>query len=358
MSAGNVELGEATIVYTIQLLDIVAKVLEHTADDTVTARVDNNTNLPVVATINKTYLIGIDWSVLKFKALNELLQVVLRDILVGENVVNLANLIFGVHELLCHVTIIGEQKHTRGVAVETTDRVDALLACASDNIHNSAASLRVISGRHCILRLVEEDIDLLLGLDDTAFILDDSIARDRDTHLGYNLAIDLNLTCLDEVVSLAAAGDACHGNKAIEPEHLRHLLHFGICAIDLFLYLIVKETTIYVVTMSALDILGHLPLLPWCTGALPKWLATTIVVARAERTALAITTIVIAGAERTTLALLVIVVAGAERTTLTLLVIVVAGAERTTLTLLVIVVAGAERATLALLVIIVVTGAE
>ena len=65
-------------------------------------------------------------------------------------------------QLAGQVTIVGEQEHTRGVAVQTTHGIDTLAAGILHEVHHRLAVLGVIAGGHIILGLVEEHIDLLL----------------------------------------------------------------------------------------------------------------------------------------------------------------------------------------------------
>ena len=68
-------------------------------------------------------------------------------------------------QLAGQLAIVGEQEHTRRVAVETAHGIDALAAGTLHEVHHRLAVLRVVAGGDIVLGLVEQDIDLLLDAD-------------------------------------------------------------------------------------------------------------------------------------------------------------------------------------------------
>ena len=252
VSAGDVELGEAAIVYAVKFLHVVAQVLKHSAHNTVAARMNDDAHLLAVARVNITYLIGIDGAIFQLHSLDESLKILFCDSLVKEDMINLADLITRVHKLLGHIAIVGKQEDARGVAVETANRVDALVARARHNVHYGATPLRIIGGGDGVFWLIEKHVYLLLRLELLTVVDDLSIGRDGDTHLGDDLPVYGYLAGLDEFIGLAPAAHAAHGNEAVEAQKSRHLLHFWVSAIGIGLLLIVKDARVYLVTRANL----------------------------------------------------------------------------------------------------------
>ena len=72
--------------------------------------------------------IGLDVAIFERDAIGNLLHVGGREVLVKMNMVNLLLQELGVSEFGCQVAVVGEEKHTCGVAVKTTNGIDALAA--------------------------------------------------------------------------------------------------------------------------------------------------------------------------------------------------------------------------------------
>lgn len=252
VSARDVELGEAAVVYAVKFLNIVTKVLKHSAHDAVAARMDDDAHLLAIARVNIAYLIGIDGAIFQLHALDERLKILFCDSLVKEDMINLADLITRVHKLLGHVSIIGKQEDARGVAVEAAYRVDALVARACHNVHHGATPLRIVGGGDGVFWLIEKHVYLLLRLELLTVVDNLGIGRDGDTHLGDDLPVYGYLASLDEFIGLAPATHATHGNEAVEAQKSRHLLHFWVGAIGIGLLLIVEYAGVYLITRADL----------------------------------------------------------------------------------------------------------
>ncbi len=260
MATWDIELCEAAVVYAVELDDIVAEALEHTAYDAVASGVYDDADLCAVAAVDIADLVGVDGAVFEFNTLDELVEILFGDGFVEEYVVNLADLVLGVHELLGHVAIVGEEEDAGGVAVETPYGVDALLACVGYDVHDGSASFGVVGCGDAILGLIEEDVDLLFGFELFAVVLDVGIGRNGYAHLGHYLSVDLNLAGLDEFVGLTAAAYATHGDEAVEAQGLGHGHHVGVLAVGLILLLVVEYAGVYLVAWANHVGVSDLPL--------------------------------------------------------------------------------------------------
>ncbi len=123
-------------------------------------------------------------------------------------------------ELRCEVAIVGKQEHASGVAVETSDGIDALGAGILDKVHNGLALLRVVAGGDIVLRLVEEDIDLLLdadGLVVEAYLVG---AEHLGAQLRNNLSVDSDDAGLYELIGLTTAADTGIGEELVQTYRL------------------------------------------------------------------------------------------------------------------------------------------
>ncbi len=101
-----------------------------------------------------------DRSVFKLNAVSNTLHILFGYIFVSPDMVDLFLDIFGVGQLGSEIAVVGKQKHTGCVAVETAYGVDAFVAGSLDEIHHSQTSVGIIAGGHAVFRLVEQDVAL------------------------------------------------------------------------------------------------------------------------------------------------------------------------------------------------------
>ena len=222
-TAGQVFLGETGKVDAVEFHHVIAQRLKYAAHDAVAARVNLDAGLLAVGGRYVTYCIGVDGAIVEFNTVGDVLHVLLADGLVGPHLVDLLLDILGVGEFGGQVTIVGEQEHASGIAVETTHGIDALLAGSLHKVHNGLAAVGIITGGDAILGFVEQDVALLLGGDNLAIIFNDVLRSDLHAEFGHNIAIDLDQTLLDVFVSHAARADAGVGHELVEAN-----LHVGI----------------------------------------------------------------------------------------------------------------------------------
>ena len=164
--------------------------------------------------------VGLDFTIVKGDTLGNLLNIVSSNGLVEIYVVDLLLQELRMSQLRSQVTIVGQKQHTSGVAVQTTNRIDALLASTLHQVHHSLTLLGIVAGGHIVLGLVQQHIDLLLHTN--GLIVEQHLVSTQylGTQLGNNLAIDLYDTCCDELVSLTTTADASISQELVQTQGL------------------------------------------------------------------------------------------------------------------------------------------
>ena len=222
-AAGQVLLGEASEINAVELHHMIAQRFKNAAHDAVAATVDLDTGLFAVGGRYVAHCIGMDGTVVELNAVGDVLHVLLADGLVGPHLVDFLLDILRMGEFGSQVTVVGEQQHTSGVAVQTANGIDALLAGSLHQVHNGLAAIGVVTGCDAVLGLVEQDVALLLGGDDFAVVFHDVLGGDLHAELGHYLIIDHDEAFLDILVSHTARADASIGQELVQA-----YLHVGI----------------------------------------------------------------------------------------------------------------------------------
>ena len=228
-AAGQVFLGQSGKVDTVELGHVIAEALKDAAHDAVAARVDFDTGLIAVGVGGIGDGVGVDGAVLKLDAVGDALHIFLGDVLVAPYVIDLLLDVLRVCELRGEVAVVGEQQHAGGVAVETSDGVDALGACTLDEVHDRGAVLRILARGDAVLGLVEQDVALALQCHHLVVVFDHIVVGDLGAELGDYLAVDLDQALLDKFVGLAARAYAGVAHEFVETDLLvgiryRHLV--------------------------------------------------------------------------------------------------------------------------------------
>ena len=162
-------------------------------------------------------------TVVELNAVGDVLHVLLADGLVGPHLVDFLLDILGVGELGREVTIVGEQEHTSGVAVQTSHGIDAFLTGTLDEVHNGLAAVGVVAGGDAILGLIEQDVALLLGGYNLSIVFHNVLGGDFHAEFGSYLAVDLDETLLDVFIGYTTRADAGVGHELVQAD-----LHVGI----------------------------------------------------------------------------------------------------------------------------------
>ena len=218
VAAAEVLLGESCKLYAVEFHHAVAEVLEDAAHDAVLSAVNLDAYLTLVGVAGILDGVGMYFAVLKFDAVGNLLQVVCCHVLVEIDMVNLLLEELGVCELRGEVAVVGEEKHAGGVAVESAYGVDALRTYVLDEVHYGLALLWVVACGDAILRLVEQDINLLLkgyGLVVELYFVG---AHYLCSEFCYSFAVHCHHSCLYEFIGFATAAYACVGEELVETD--------------------------------------------------------------------------------------------------------------------------------------------
>ena len=168
---------------------------------------DLDTYLAVVTLVGILNSVGMYLAILQLNALSDLLQIFGSHILVEEDMVDLLLEELRMGQLAGKLTVVGQQQHTSGVAVQTTYRIDALGTCVLHEIHHSLTLLRIVAGSDVVLWLVEQHIYFLLKCDRLIVELHDIGAEHLGAELGDDLIVDRHHTSLDELISLTTGAN-------------------------------------------------------------------------------------------------------------------------------------------------------
>ena len=205
-------------------------------------------NLCLVAIISILYSICLDLTIFQGDTLTDLIHIVSCQVLIEVNVINLLLQELRVSKLRSQVTIVGQEKYTCCITVETAYRIDTLRTNILYEVHHSLALLRIIAGCNIILWLVEQYVYLLLQSYRSVVELHLIGTKDLGTQLGNYLTIDSYQTCLDELISLTARANTSIGKELVQAQWL--------CWVDVLLLifdtLLHAILSIWIVTRSVL----------------------------------------------------------------------------------------------------------
>jgi hypothetical protein len=140
-----------------------------------------------------------------------------------------------VREFAGQFTVVGEQEHTRGVAVQTAYGINALGTCVFHQFHHRLAVLGVVAGGYVVLGLVEQHINLLLDVHGLVVEYHAVRALYLGTQLGYDLSVHAYQSGRDECVGLATAANTGVSQVAVQADSL-----VGIILNRLVLYLLLQ----------------------------------------------------------------------------------------------------------------------
>ncbi len=163
---------------------------------------DLDTYLVLVLLVSVGDSVGMDWTILELDTCSDLSEIGLLYVLVEPYVIDLLLDILWMSKLRSEVSIVGQKKYTGGVTVKTTYWVDTLLAGIANEIHNGLTALWIVAGGNGILWLIEQDVYLTLKAHWLIVEEDAVLASYLGAELGYYLAIDLDATVGDILISL------------------------------------------------------------------------------------------------------------------------------------------------------------
>ena len=220
VAAANVLLSQSGKLHAVELGNLISQRLEDAANDAVLARVNLDAYLLLIGIAGILDGVSLDVTVLQRDALGNLLHIVSRNSLVQVNVIDLLLQELGVRQLRSQVAIIGKQQHTGGVAVQTTNGIDALGASILNKVHHRLTLLGIIAGGNVVLGFVQQHINLLLQCNGLVVETDVVGAHHLGTQLVDNLTIDSHHTSLDKLVSLATAANTGISQELVQTDGL------------------------------------------------------------------------------------------------------------------------------------------
>ena len=177
-------------------------------------------NLCLVAIISILYSICLDLTIFQGDTLTNLIHIVSCQVLIEVNVINLLLQELRVSKLRSQVTIVGQEKYTCCITVETAYRINTLRTNILYEVHHSLALLRIIAGCNIILWFVEQYVYLLLQSYRSVVELHLIGTKDLGTQLGNYLTIDSYQTSLDELISLTARAYTSIGEELVQAQWL------------------------------------------------------------------------------------------------------------------------------------------
>ncbi len=220
VATAKVFLGETGKLHTVELGHTIAKALENTAHDAVLATVNLYTHLTLVGVAGILDGIGLDLTIVEVDALCDLAHIMCGDVLVKIYMIHLLLQELRMSQLAGQVAIIGEQQHTCSISVESAYGIDTLRTGILHQIHHCLALLRVVTGGHIVLGLVEQHIDLLLQLDSLIMEFHLIGTQDFGSQFGHHLTIHSDYSSLDICVGLTTAAHTGIGEELVETNRL------------------------------------------------------------------------------------------------------------------------------------------
>lgn len=199
---------------------MIAQVLEDAADYAVLAGMNLYAGLVAVSVGGIGDGISMDFAVFKFYAVSYGLHILFGNILVSPDMVDFLLNVLRMCELGGQLSVVSEQKYASSHSVKTTHRVDALIACTFNQVHDSFTVLGVVTGGHAVLGFVEQDIAFLFQSHDLAVIFYDIAIFDFGTKLGYWFTVNSNQALRNEFIGFAARTNSGIGHIFVQPQFI------------------------------------------------------------------------------------------------------------------------------------------
>ena len=191
---------------------MVAERFEYAADNAVAAGVYFDAGLIAVGFRGIRYCVGMYFAVFKLDAVGDALHIFFGYVAVGPDVVYFFLGVLRMGKFRGQIAIVGEQQHAGGIAVEASDGIYSLVACAFHEIHHGHATVGVVGCGDAIFGLVEKNVCLAFESYYLFIVFHDVGMRYLCAELGHNFAVDFYKALLDEFVGFAARAYSgiCH----------------------------------------------------------------------------------------------------------------------------------------------------
>ena len=116
----------------------------------------------------------------------------------------------------CKVAVIGQQKHSGGVAVKTTYGIYALGAGSLDDVHHRSTTVGIVAGGDAVFGLVEQDIAFAFECHYLVVVFDYVAMAYLGTQFGHYIAVDLDKSLLDVFIGFATRAYARIGHEFVQ----------------------------------------------------------------------------------------------------------------------------------------------
>ncbi len=183
-----------------------------------------NTYLLLVHRIGIFNSVSLYLSVVEHDTVTNLLDVMSSNVLVKIYVIYFLLEELRMSQLAGQVTVICQQKHTCGIAVETSNRIDSLRAGILYEIHDSLTLLRVVTCCNMVFRFVEQDINLFLQRNRLVVELYFIRAQYFGSKFGHCLSIDCDHTSQNELISLTTAAYSGIGKELVQTHRFHRII--------------------------------------------------------------------------------------------------------------------------------------
>ena len=211
-AAGQIIFRKAGEIYTVEFCDMVAERFEYAADNAVAAGVYFDAGLVAVGFRGIRYCVGMYFAVFKLDAVGDALHIFFGYVAVGPDVVYFFLGVLRMGKFRGQVTIVGEQQHAGGIAVEASYGIYSLVACAFHEIHHGHATVGVVGCGDAIFGLVEQNVCLAFESYYLFIVFHNVGMRYLCAEFGHNFAVDFYKALLNEFVCFAARAYSgiCH----------------------------------------------------------------------------------------------------------------------------------------------------
>ena len=199
---------EETDLHAAQFLHQTSKMFEHHADLILAAFLEFHFVPRIVARLDQLDQRGRGLLAADRDAGCELCELFFGEVAVDLHHVGLLDVAGGGSDAMRELAVIGEQQQAFAGVVETANREDAFLH-ATQQMHDGLAAFGVGDGGDHFARLVQRDVDQLLGSLQQLAVHFDVVAGQVGfgAELGEDLPVDADASGLDQFFGFAAAGD-------------------------------------------------------------------------------------------------------------------------------------------------------
>ena len=157
-----------------------------------------------------------DFTIIQRNTLYNLIQVCLCHILVAIYMIDFLLQELRMSQFRCQVTVICQKQHTCSITVQTSYRINTLLAGTFHKIHHRLTFLRIVRSRYTILRFVKQHIHLTLNTYRLVVELHFIRTFHLRTQFRYNFTIYRYNSCSDKLIRFTTRADTCIRKELVQ----------------------------------------------------------------------------------------------------------------------------------------------